>query len=447
MDNTRTSSTEKRLLFDAARRYQWALALAILTAICHFIYGVWFWTKSPTNAPKTGLHLSGEDYLNTYKPSGWGTKNEMDGSLYNRGAIEVLKTGVPRTFSGALHLHSPVYPYFLAACYKIGGTRLLSVAVPQAILSGLTAFLIALAAFRLAPANKMIALLAGGCLLLINHQVAVFVANPVPVNLLLCIFAAAVLSLSGTSDPKGGLLGGVVLLAVGIYTQAFFFAVAVPAGVWLLLQWWKERAPRFLLGAGVLLVLALAKVGLGYYLKDDHADDYIRFAARGLLWQNNNPRYENLQWWNVWQTRLVVTPDMGVSEEQKQRFTSYLERADGDWQHASILWVRENPGHYLKLCFIRFHTFWGPINGDMKRINRILSTGLWLLIYPAGLWAMWKWRHWPFTQLAWLMGAGMMLLNVVVLLSFRYRQPLDLLLTTYAAMFYAELWARLRRQQ
>src|SRR5260221_14567550 len=101
------------------------------------------------NASHPPLKLRGEDYLRVFPA--WGRPAERDSAAYNRGALNIIDSGVPRTRSGALHMHAPVYCYFLALCYKIGGLKLFSVAVPQAVLAGVAFFLVRLAGFRILP--------------------------------------------------------------------------------------------------------------------------------------------------------------------------------------------------------------------------------------------------------------------------------------------------------
>ena len=101
-------------LFDERKPWVLPAMVAVLTFVCHLTYGVWFWTASPTGAAKTTLEVSGEAYLAGYPT--WNTDHEADGAFYNRGATEVLRSGVPRTKSGLFLEHAPFYAYFLAAC-------------------------------------------------------------------------------------------------------------------------------------------------------------------------------------------------------------------------------------------------------------------------------------------------------------------------------------------
>src|SRR5258706_15863991 len=152
----------------------WILVLiAIFTAVSHFLFGVWYWrqwVRNEMKPPRPPLELRGEDYLRVFPA--WGRPAERDSAAYNRGALNIIDSGVPRTRSGALHMHAPTYCYFLALCYKIGGLRLFSVAVPQALLAGLACFLVGLAASRTIPAHPTAGPLIAALLYLVNLRAA-----------------------------------------------------------------------------------------------------------------------------------------------------------------------------------------------------------------------------------------------------------------------------------
>ncbi|MGD0649953.1 MAG: glycosyltransferase family 39 protein [Verrucomicrobiia bacterium] len=98
-----------------------------------------------------------------------------------------------RSRDGVFFDHAPVYAYFLAACYRIGGVRMLSIAIPQAILSGLIGVMLALAAWYLASRNKGIAAVVASVLILISVRIATFVGYINPARLLLCLSCVAFL--------------------------------------------------------------------------------------------------------------------------------------------------------------------------------------------------------------------------------------------------------------
>ena len=106
------------------------IILAVLTVGLHLGLGLYYATQGDPST-RISLRASGAEYLASFP--GWNGESEHDSAAYNRAAISVLETRVPRGRSGALFVHAPVYAYFLAGCYAVGGIRLLSVAVPQAL--------------------------------------------------------------------------------------------------------------------------------------------------------------------------------------------------------------------------------------------------------------------------------------------------------------------------
>src|SRR5258706_2075926 len=112
--------------------------------------------------------------------------------------------------------------------------------------------------------------------------------------------------------------------------------------------------------------------------------DDLQQLSRGILWAANNPYFEGMRLTDLWQDRLGPNPwtSWHASEQEQQRFDSYMGRAGGDEQRAFLLWVQENPGRYVKLCLIRFRTALGPFTGQMSPRNRMISTVIWLLLFP-----------------------------------------------------------------
>jgi hypothetical protein len=402
----------------------------------HLAYGVWFHTKSPTDVPKTSVKLVGEAFLASYP--GWGG-HEMDDASQNRIATEILRTGVPRTRSGALCLHNPIYNYFLAACYRLGGIRLLSVAVPQAALSGAIAVLVAFTALRLTPQGGAAALLAGGCPILINESLAGATAYIAPVHLLLFLQCVALYVVAGARLKGPGLFFFVLAFGAAVYTQAAFFVVGTAGAVWLLLGYIRFRKPSYLVAGLVLSLLVMSKLALSVVRLDGVRDDTVREADRGTLWVCNNPYYENLRPWERWSIRFSPEPRWNISPEQLRRHEEYLARAGGDVSKAGWLYLRENPVQYAKLCFIRMWS--GIVAPDGRRWQRqLISFANWWLIFPVGLYSLWKNRRWEFSKLAGLIILAEFALLTFILPNARYRLPAEMLLTIYAAIAYADWW-------
>lgn len=424
----------------------WAVIVVLCVAACHLVYGLWFWTHSPTNAPKTSLSLKGDAFLESFP--GWNTDNERDAASFNRTAMEVLRTGVPRTRAGAFYDHAPAYSYFLAACYAVGGVRLLSVVIPQAVLSGLTGLLVALAAYRLAPRWRVLSAVGAALLMLVDVRVAACVGsmnNPTP--LLLPLHALAFYLATGPE--KAGRIGLLVLVVVlAMYTTASYFLVGGAAALWLLWRFARTRGVAQLAGAAVILGSMAVKL-----LLVELPGESLREDDKATFWYGNNPYYESMSVWDLWAVRQdpTWTPWLKwrATDSEKTRYNEYLRRAGNDVRKAGWLWARENPGHYAKMCLVRLRATLGPVTGHMRlTLNKLISTGLWLLVFPAGFWGLWQARRTAPGQLAWLIVFAVCGFETMVFagLQLRYRLPVDLMLAAFAAVTYAGWFDRIVRK-
>jgi len=417
------------------------LNLLILLAVCtfaaHLTYGVWFWTKSPTHAAKIGLSTSGEEFLASYPT--WDTEHEADAAFYNRGAVEALRTGVPRTRSGLFLEHAPLYAYFLAACYKVGGMRLLAFAVPQAALSALTCLLVGLTAVRLSPRHKSWAGFAAAGLVLMNVRLAGYTGYPSPTSLLLFCFAVAMWALVRSLEFRPNRAAFFGALILGIYVQAAFFIVALAVVFWALIAWWRIRKGSLLLGAVVLAAFALAKPAVSMLI-DRSRETHSSEAPTTILWEANNPYYESMTAFSLWERRPGNSwTRWKMSPEEDQRFQAYLLRGGGNGTKAALLWIRENPRDYLELCVVRFGAVFGPVTGQMSPLNQKISWVTWLLLFPAGFVGLWRLRQTQFAGLALCVILFECGFEIAIIAGWqpRYRLPVDLMLCAAAGVVYA----------
>ena len=127
------------------------VVLGIACGLVHLVVGLYYATHLTSQTQHPSLAAHGDAYLASF-PS-WGTDSEQDVAGFNRTALSILTSGLPYSRRGTLILRTAVYSYFVAACYAIGGVRLLPVAIAQAVVSGLTCWILALAASNLFPKN------------------------------------------------------------------------------------------------------------------------------------------------------------------------------------------------------------------------------------------------------------------------------------------------------
>lgn len=417
--------------------------LALLTCITHTVFGIYYATHAENLVSKPTLRMSGLEFLRSFR--GWDESWENDNAAYNRAAMGILRTGTPRNRSGAVCVHALVYDYFLAACYAVGGTRLLSVAIPQGVLMGLTCFLIGMTATRIAPICSALTGTVASLLILTNLRFAMYVGYMLPTILLLFFVSLATYAATGRQTRSNlALFVGAIVLA--IFTQAGAFVFAGAAMLWLLAEFVRRSEKIYALAALVILIfiggrLVISRLDLG----GDQSSPWQATDKGAVLWEANNPYYESMRLTSLWERR----PDnpwtqWRLSAEEQQRHLNYLERTQQDPFRAALLWIRENPLQYSKLCLVRLRAELGPFTGMMSPKNRLISTIYWLFIFPAGLWGLWNLRHHSFSLLTVLIMFAIFTFDTLVNVDWylRYRFPVDLILTAYAAAGYVHLFRR-----
>lgn len=413
----------------ARNRALWMLGMACATLLLHLAVGVYYATHAENLPKRTSLRLQGEDYLASFP--GWG-EYETDSTYYNRTAVTILQTGLPRRRHGAVTLHAPLYSYFVAACYALGGIRLLPVALAQAVLSGLTAWLLGTVALRMAPPQRWWIGPMAAALYLVNLRFAMYVGYVYPTILILTLFAA-MLGLATMPLTSQRLILFALLLIAGVFAQANGFLLAGAGILWLL---WQRNQLALLVGIAVAVVAA-CKVALGTFSSEQ--------KQTGVLWEANNPHYESMRWSDLWEQRPGNPwSNWSPSPLEQQRYRDYLRRAGQLQTEPGWLWIRENPRPYAKLCLLRLRNTLGPFTGQMSPRHRAIATVYWLLIFPAGFYGWWRMRHLPLSRFALCVYLVLTAFETLVISDWylRYRLLVDLMLTAYAAVGYQALRRR-----
>jgi hypothetical protein len=194
-----------------------------------------------------------------------------------------------------------------------------------------------------------------------------------------------------------------------------------------------------LIGALIIFVFGAAKPLLPVFLREDSRGS-LNEAAEAVLWEANNPYYESMTllslWerrpWNPW-TRWKVSPT------EQSRYETYFERGKHQSTQSAWLWIRENPGAYSRLVFIRLWTTLGPFTGMMSPRNRFISSCTWLLIFPAGFYGWWLTRRRQISQMAAALTVTITLFSALVIVEWylRYRFPIELFLMAFAGIGYS----------
>src|SRR6202011_2503467 len=100
------------------------LLIVFVTFSLHLALGIYYVTGPMSPFHGLTVRSHGESFLASFP--GWNNPEEFDDAAYNRAAVEVLNTGIPRDHNGSIFVYAPVYAYFVAACYWLCGFRLLA---------------------------------------------------------------------------------------------------------------------------------------------------------------------------------------------------------------------------------------------------------------------------------------------------------------------------------
>jgi hypothetical protein len=421
------SATAMRFRDSASPRLLVVLSVAV--AVFHLVVGLLYVNRFGPPATLGVLSRSGAAYLESFP--GWNTAQEVDSAGFNRAATSILETGLPRSREGTAIWRTAVYSYFVAGCYAAGGVRLLPVAVAQAVLSGLTAAFLMAATGRLFPDRKFAPGIVGG-LYLVNLRIAMYAGYVVPLIPTLFLTAVALWAVT-----RGSTVWIVAPLILGCYTSSTFFVVALAGAGWLILR----RAS--ILGPVLIVALVAFKFVLTWTDAAGAATEPNRAADRGgIFWLSNNPYYERMRPWSLWEWRgSNPWSEWKMSAGEQARHQSYLARCGSNELRAALLWIWERPGNYAQVCLARLRTEFGPYTGEMSPRNRLISTLVWLLVFPAGWWALWQLRGGATGQFVLIVTGAVFLFATLVTEEpyLRYRLPVDLLLTAFAARGYALL--------
>ena len=417
------------------------LALILATVVTHLAVSIYYVTGPMSPFPALTLHSSGDAFLSAFP--GWNNREEFDDAAYNRAAVEILHTGIPRDHTGALFLYAPVYAYFVAGCYWIGGFRILAIAVPQAILSALACGILATATYRVSGQFRILPALIAGFLFVINARVAMYVGYVSPTILLIFFFSIAIFAASRPAS-AASLSVLVASLILAAWTQAGFFFTAVLVALWLIVRFLRTRLTSQIVAAGAIFLLAGSK-GFLPMLFHQSSQGSVNETGKAILWEANNPYYERMGLFSLWERRPGNPwTHWEMSPAEHEKHDAYLERTNHKTIPAAVLWIRENPGHYVKLMFVRFWTTLGPFTGMMSPRNRLISLAIWTVTFPVGAYGWWVCRRAPITGFAAAVALSIMISSTLVVVEWylRYRIPLELLMTMFAGIGYGSLIGR-----
>lgn len=352
----------------------------------------------------------------------------------------------------------PLYPYFLALCYKLGGVSVMFVKVIQALLGTLTVYFIYRIGHKISSDEK-IGLAAAGLAAaygpLFFHE-TMLIPEALSLPLYAWAFLAALDLFESPSVRKGLFFG--VIAALAALTKAGIILTAVLILAVLLIQK-RESAgrPAASAAAGLLsFFLVLSPVTAHNVL---HGKDWVPLTSHSgfNFFIGNNPEAEGV---------FMSPKGVGTNvDSQKEDSRAYAERELGRklkpsevsryWSDRAWNFIRENPARFFKLLAKKAVLFFDAREiSDVedyvfgKQFNPILRLP-WVTFAFAGpffflgLLALWK-SPYRAPVYVWIISylAGVLLFFI----NARYRLPLlpAILPVSAAGLFY--LWEKIKQK-
>lgn len=367
-----------------------------------------------------------------------------DESQYIFGARNIARCGVPAYPNpnwDEAHA-SPVYPYFLGACFRLlpGTAAVTAARLAQAVLSTLTVLLI----YRIARRGfgKKVALVSAGVTAFYPPLVAFshYLYAETIYTFLLVLLAATLL---GAGEKPGaarsylaGLIGGVAALTRSVFLAQIPFLL-----IWFFLA---NRAGR----RWNLAVTAIFLAGIFTVIAPWTVRNVVRYDGFLLIDSNaGNVLYKNLN------AIRQENHDIGMGTRWREEAASYsgaiplrprvkidgiAERNAAEVRRA-VLFVLRHPALYAGQCVLRAAELVNPTSFTIKAIRRGyypgLSPGLaeilvWITmlsvmaVLAAGAVGIWGGGGNPDRTLPLLLVVGNMALAVMVVSMSRYRLPM-----------------------
>ena len=407
-------------------------------------------------------------------PLGYEHGRIAENLLAGRGfSIELLGT------SGPTSQQAPFYPLLLAAAYFCFG-----VATPQAVLAvqllqcaAGTALVLAAAwlAWSLLPNRPAIGWVAGvgaaiypAHLYMVTHlQVALWAA------LLLTVLLAVALSIRWRATWSGAVLAGLLAGAMLLVEPILALALPVCAAAFWLAEGsgtWRGRFARPALGR-VGLMAGVAALVIAPWLVRNWAVHgrpvFIKSTFGYAFWQGNNP--------NSHGTDKIPKPSAETLRREHDGTLRGVDRALWEARHETLYiddvllkptgyrdfaglsepercallgsrarqFIRENPGRYARLCAQRLRYFLLFDETNPKAANRVyrVATVAWLVLALMGL-AVSRDR-WPELWPTYAIFAAVALFHTLVIVSARFRIPVEPMTFVWAAAAVAPAFGRM----
>jgi tetratricopeptide (TPR) repeat protein len=340
-------------------------------------------------------------YLQEMKSSPLFDTPTMDAEYHDQWAQSILKG---EDFTNGVFFRAPLYPYFLAAVYKLFGHNYFAARLIQFIIGSLSCVLVYLLGRKVF--NRRVAIIAGvmaslyGVLIYYEGELLL----PVLEVFLNLLFIFACIKARERVSYKLWFLSG-LLLGLSALVRPNILLVGAALFIWIVLKpnsQDKIRFPRarskksllypvYLVLGAILLILPIT---LRNYIK---GHDFVLISSQGGMnfYIGNNPKSDgataifpggSATWWGSYEDAVRLA-------EKKEGRPLKPSEISGFWYKEGLGFALNQPFQFLKLMLKKFALFW---NGNELSNNRdfyffarsapILKPLIWIFIiyFPFG---------------------------------------------------------------
>ena len=326
----------------------------------------------------------------------------MDAEYHDQWALSILKG---EDLTGGVFFRAPIYPYFLAAVYKLFGHNYFTIRLIQFIIGSLSCILVYLLGRKVF--NKRVAIIAGlmatfyGVLIYYEGELLLPVLE-VFLNLLLIL--TYIKAREKPSNKLWFLCG--ILLGLSALVRPNILLVGAALFLWIVLKptsQSKIQFPRTLSTMSILnpvylalgAILLILPVTLRNYIK---GHDFVLISSQGGMnfYIGNNPKSDgataifpggSATWWGSYEDAVQLA-------ERKEGRSLKPSEISSFWYKEGLNFALNQPFQFLKLILKKVALFW---NGNELANNRdfyffarsapILKLLIWkfIIYFPFGL--------------------------------------------------------------
>jgi Flp pilus assembly protein TadD len=356
----------------------------------------------------------------------------------------------------SVYFRAPLYPFFLAALYRLGADYL-GVRVVQFMIGTATALLTTALVYR--RLGRRVALVAG--LLVAVHGPLIYFEG----ELLLVVLEAPLYLLSAWAtdralrrrSPRSWVLAGALAGAASL-VRPIFLAFLPVLGIHLL---WRRRRSGIVPGAayalGLLVVVSPVLVRNAVVGKD-----LVPIASQGGLnyFLGNNPQADGMsavapEFRRTWEGGVQDARTLAERAEEKPLRPSQVSSY---WFGRAMSWARNEPADFLVHQLQKLAYFWDPFeipnNQDYYFFSRLTRLFRWLVLSGFGLlgplalaglaFGLFR-RRIPFAWTA--VPLTLMVVIVAFFVCAKFRAPMVPLLAVWAGTGLGLLWEAWRKRE